>query len=137
MSEAPSFAYEITVSRLDGEELPDGDKINLEYVGTTSNPGNIEFELVLKKDMWWKGLVLFAKEDKNNWEEVVAGDYNDLQKKDYPKRDVAISFQKIKDKFSCLSKAKGLGIHSNMYHVTDADTALKAGSKYKISWEKD
>ena len=137
MSEAPSFSYEITVSRLNGELLPDGDEIKLEYVGTTSNPSNIEFELVLKKDMWWKGLVLFAKEDKNNWEEVVAGDYKDLQKKDYKKRDVAIPFQKILDKFSCLSKAKFLGTHSNVYHVTDADTALKAGNKYRISWLKE
>jgi len=137
MSEAPSFGYEITVSRLNGQELPDGDKIKLEYIGTTPNPSEIEFELVLQKDMWWKGLVLFGKEEKNNWEEVVAGDYNDLKNPSYAKRDVAIPFQKIESKFTCLSKAKSLGIHATPYHIADAVTQLERGKKYRITWLKD
>jgi hypothetical protein len=83
--------------------------------------------------MWWKGLVLFAKEEKNNWQEVVAGDYIDLQQPEYPKRDVILSFQNIKTNFFCLSKAKGFGVHVNVYHVVDAATELQSGKKYRIT----
>ena len=137
MSEAPSFTYEIRVARLNGQDLPDGDQIKLEYVGLTVNPSEIEFELVLQKGMWWKGLVLFEQYKSNAWQEVVAGDYNDLQKPGYAKRDVSISYQDFTDKFSCLSKAKGAGVHTNIYHIADAASTLARGSKYRITWFKD
>ena len=133
---APSFSYEIDVSRLNGEELPDGDKIILTEIGTAQNPSHIAFELELQKDFWWKGLVLFNKTESNDFIEVVAGDWKDLQDKNYSKKTNEIAFSEIEGKYAALSKAKSVGIHSNVYHIANAATALKAGRKYKISWKK-
>jgi hypothetical protein len=137
MSEAPSFSYAIDTSRLDGQQLPDGDRIELSDIGQAANPSHVGFELEIKKDMWWKGLVLFGKNNANDWNEVVAGDWGNLQNPNYAKKSVEIPFSDIESKFTALSKAKAFGVHSNVYHVVDAATALKPGRKYKINWTQD
>jgi len=118
MSEAPSFSYAIDASRLDGQQLPDGDRIELSDIGQADNPSHVGFELELKKDMWWKGLVLFGKNNANDWNEVVAGDWGDLQNPNYAKKSVEIPFSDIESKFTALSKAKAFGVHSNVHHVS-------------------
>ena len=55
----------------------------------------------------------------------------------YAKKSVEIPFSDIESKFTALSKAKAFGVHSNVYHVVDADTALTPGRKYKINWTQD
>ena len=136
---APSFSYEIDVSRLDGSQvLPDHDIILLQDTGQlSSNPGMIEFELSLEKGMWWKGLILFVKDDSNYYQEVVAGCWDDLQNEKYSKRDAMIDFNLLATHYVTLSKAKVLGVHSNVYHIVDAATTLKPGHKYKIHWKQD
>ncbi len=130
--ELPSFPYEVTIGLLtDNNILPDGDQIVLQESGSAASPDSVGFELqVATPDMWWKGLVLFKKDKSNDYEELVAGDGKALPQ--YKE----IEMTKLCDRYLVLSKAKTLGVHSNVYNITDADTGLQQGKKYTVSWNK-
>lgn len=135
---APRFWHGIDIADLNGQkQLPDGDKIMLTDVGPASSSANVGFELELKRDMWWKGFVLFDLTDENNWKEVVAGDWADLQKANYSLRTKEILGSELASHYTVLSKAKTFGAHANVYQVQDSNATIRLGRKYRISWTQD
>lgn len=84
---------------------------------------------------WWKGMVVFNKNDTNSWKELVClWDRNS----DGGRDEMQVDFDKnLSDTHHIvLSKAKTLGVHTNMYSINnwkDADTDYD----YFITWRKD
>lgn len=129
----PSFPYEVTINLLDGRRLVgDGDEIVLQEAGSANSPDSVGFQLeVAKQDMWWKGLILFEKDQTNAWTEVVAGAGHELPKY------AEIPVTTLQTQYLVLSKAKGGGVHSNVYHITNAERILQPGKRYTVTWKKD
>jgi hypothetical protein len=136
---APSFSYTIKVSQLDGTtRLPDGDLISIvEDTTGDRKPGSVTFTLEEAAGKWWKGIVFFKARQSNDWEEIAAGSGDDLNDPKYPKGTGSIPYDSLESGFLVLSKAKAFGVHSNVYLLQDASTALEAGKRYTVNWVED
>ncbi len=105
----------------------DGDKI---LIYSQEGTGKLRFELA--EDMtWWKGLVIFQKEDTNKWQEIIC-----LQDDRKVQTITKINPELGKDHYIVLSKAKTLGVHTNMYELTSWDKT-RTDRDYFFKWVTD
>lgn len=115
----------ITYSQLNGSTvLPDGDIIAASSV-PNDNASQIGIALSLGSAVtWWKGLqagsiILDQCQGSQNYQETTI-DYSSFSENPF-----------------VLWKAKALGVHTAVYTVTDADTAMQAGYTYTFQWIQD
>ena len=84
---------------------------------------------------WWKGMVVFNKKDTNSWRELVC-----LWDRDSNggREEMQVDFDKnLSDTHHIvLSKAKTLGVHTNMYSINNWKSA-DTNYDYFITWRKD
>ena len=78
----------------------------------------------------WKGLVLFDKNDTNKWKEFICL-YND-----YNAMSMPVTPTLGDDYYVVLSKAKALGVHTNMYLITNWNEA-RNDRDYNFTWLTD
>ena len=103
----------------------DGDTI---YMTKTKGTGQLIFQQT--NLTWWKGIVAFDKQDSNKWKEIAC-----LQD-DNNSMTLTVNPGIAETQWISLSKAKTLGVHTNMYLITnwaDASTAYD----YVFNWVKD
>ena len=103
----------------------DGDTIYM-----TKKPGSGQLIFQQTNLSYWKGIVVFDKQDPKEWREIacVWNDNNSMT--------LSVNPSIAHDQWISLSKAKFLGVHSNMYLITnwaDASTAYD----YVFNWVKD
>jgi predicted aconitase with swiveling domain len=109
-------------------DLGDGDKIRIKASAKQYSSARIIFSQ--PKWKWWKGVVLFKKGDTNTWKEL-ACIYDD---KNISDGNWDKSTQK--DYYLVFSKAKALGVHTNMYAITNFDQ-FDTKKDYYITWMED
>ncbi len=109
-------------------DLGDGDKIEIKSANKEGSRPRIIFRQ--PKWKWWKGVVLFSKEDTNTYKEL-ACIYDD---KNISVNNWDKSTQE--DYHLVLSKAKALGVHTNMYLIDNFDQ-FDTNKDYLIAWKED
>lgn len=124
----------VSYSQLNGSRLPDGDKVSVAASPPAAGvkTDKVTVKLVLPKGMWWKGVLLYDK-DKSSAAVGVQGEggNNGLSK------TYTFSHKDLLKKDLVLSKAKGFGVHTNMYRIKDALTRMHPGRTYTIRWVTD
>ena len=103
----------------------DGDIIDM-----WRTPGSGKLYFSQENSTWWKGIVLFEKNDTNDWHELMC--LYDEQ----TEMEMELTPSLADETYITLSKAKFAGVHSNMYLISnwgDAD----AGYDYYFKWKKD
>ena len=119
------MTYQINVSELNGQNtLPDGDKIRVEEGPSNIGSDLIEIALQLQGVSWWKGIQLDG---------IVLCQAQDNQ----PYSASRVSYAQLESLSLNLWKAKMFGIHTPMYTVADAHTALQSGRAYTFVWLLD
>ena len=109
-------------------DLGDGDKIRIRSFNKKNSSARIIFSQ--PKWKWWKGVVLFSKRDTNNWKEL-ACIYDDKHISD------GNWDKSTQDDYHLVfSKAKALGVHTNMYGITNFDQ-FDTNKDYYITWMED
>lgn len=103
----------------------DGDIIDMYRVSGT---GKLNFKQ--SNSDWWKGVVIFEKEDTNKWYEVMCL-YDNQEEMTM---DITPGLSKVSH--ITLSKAKAFGVHSNMYAITNWNKA-DTNYDYYFNWKKD
>jgi hypothetical protein len=106
----------------------DGDTIYMTKTKNASGSGNLIFQ---QKHTWWKGIVAFDKKDTNKWSEVAC-----LSGKKHKSMTLPMNPKAGNTHYISLSKAKALGVHSNMYLITNWNDA-PVGYDYTFNWVKD
>jgi len=120
--------YPITTDELNGsKELSGNDIIELTEVEGGSQDF-IRINLTVQNSNWWKAVMLF----------MPSGDFSSIVTVAAFAPYVAegiISPTKIPGNGIVLSKAGGLGIHTNVYHITNAAEYFKPGHIYTFNWK--
>ncbi|XP_013422207.1 uncharacterized protein LOC106182103 isoform X5 [Lingula anatina] len=115
-----------------GPNMQDGDCIETTVKYGVCSRNDVRFTLALGPGVtWWKGLILFRKHERNKYQILT-----ELQDDQHPVI-VTIRRYMLEQNHLVFSKAKTFGIHTNMYHIEDAATALKGGAHYAFTWVKD
>ncbi|QDT39886.1 hypothetical protein [Stratiformator vulcanicus] len=132
-SEDKVAMYKIDFDDLDGEtKLDDGDIIKVTVSERPEALGRAEnicyVELRTQKKMWWKGIVMHPK-GKDYVKVVEVTDSTQLSQNEVFDTDF--------DKRFTLSKAKGLGVHTNVYEITDFKDHLEPNKIYRFTWISD
>jgi hypothetical protein len=112
------------VQLLNGETLPDGDVIQATATPALIDPSKVGIALKLSGVTWWKGIqsgpiVLCQCQDSQN----------------YASTELALTDFQVKG--LQLWKAKLFGVHTEMYNVSDAGTAIEGGHSYLFTWMHD
>lgn len=93
-------------------------------------PGNEGQLIFMQTGTWWKGIVAFNKEDTNNYSELAC-------LKDNKKTHVINITKEVADyNYIVLSKAKTLGVHSNMYWIQNWKD-IPSNKNYLMLWMHD
>ena len=119
------YIYKISVQDLlDGKQLPGGDIITATIgVGI---PGEITFSLADTADNWWKALLLFNSLQSDP---ISIGEFH---QQNVP--SASLPQAELQGKYLVLSKATALGVHTNVYWISDAATGFKNGESVTITW---
>lgn len=127
-------SYLIDLDDLDGKSrLDDGDIIQVIESKGGPKPPFVEIRLRTHKKLWYKAILLFDKGKNNSFTkvcELTEAELNQISKQ-------TLSIKDIQDKALVLTKAKALGVHSNVYQISDAATKMKAGHSYIFIWKED
>lgn len=103
----------------------DGDTIIM-----TKRPGTGNLKFAQNHLTWWKGIVAFSKSDTNSWHEVAC--ISD----DTTAMNVPLDPSLTDDFVIVFAKAKAMGVHSNMYAITNWDEA-STDFDYTFMWVND
>ena len=115
-----------------GSNMKDGDSIRIDVGKNECPTDKVKIGLTLGHGMtWWKGVLLFTPAGNNDYMRVA--ELQDNQ----PPVVVELEHAILTKRELVLSKAKGLGVHTNMYWIQDAVTKMEGGNRYTFVWEKD
>jgi hypothetical protein len=121
--------------------LPDGDLINVQIERGVIDPSGVEFRLVAGPGItWWKEIMASGGSDRwTVWLEN-SGPYCNWPQTATPNCNTNSEWASVlltEAGWIMFSKAKFLGIHTNMYILRDLSSQLHGGDRVTFTWVRD